>query len=67
MHHIALDRARPHDRDFDDEVVKGLGLEARQHRHLGARFNLKRPHGVRLADHGVGRRVLGGNGREIEP
>ena len=26
MDHIALDRARPYDRHFDDEIVKGLGL-----------------------------------------
>jgi hypothetical protein len=63
MHHVALDGPRPHDRNFNDEIVKSRGLEARQHRHLRARFNLKAAHGVRCADHGVGRRVLGGDGR----
>ena len=27
MHHAALDRAGPHDRDFDDEIVEARGLE----------------------------------------
>ena len=42
-------------------------MKARQHRHLRARFNLKGPHRVRLADHRVSRGVLGRDGREIEP
>jgi len=41
MHHIALDRPRPHDRHFDDEVVKTLRLQARQHRHLRTAFDLE--------------------------
>jgi len=31
VHHVALDRPRPHDRDLDDEIVKFLRLEPRQH------------------------------------
>jgi methylphosphotriester-DNA--protein-cysteine methyltransferase len=36
MHHVALDRSRPNNRHLDDEIIKGLGLQPRQHRHLGA-------------------------------
>ena len=66
MHHVALDRAGPHDRDLDHEIVEGLRLEARQHRHLRAAFDLEDAHRVGLADHRVGRGVLGGDGRQIE-
>ena len=41
MHHAALDRARAHDRDLDDEVVEARGLQPRQHRHLRARLDLE--------------------------
>jgi len=41
MHHVALDRPRPHDRDRDDEIVKFLRLEPRQHRHLSAALDLE--------------------------
>jgi hypothetical protein len=41
VHHVALDRARPHDRDLDDEVVEFARFEPRQHRHLGAAFDLE--------------------------
>ena len=34
VHHVALDRARAHDRHLDDEIVEAARLEARQHRHL---------------------------------
>ena len=67
MHHVALDRPRPDDRDLDDEVVEGARLDARQHRHLRAAFDLKHADGVGLADHRVGARILGRDGREIEP
>src|SRR5215831_15300757 len=41
MDHVALDRAWPHDRDLDDKIIEGAGLYARQHRHLGAAFDLE--------------------------
>ncbi len=66
MHHVALDRARPDDRDLDDEVVEGARLDPRQHRHLRAAFDLEDAERVGLADHRVGRGILGGNGGEIE-
>ncbi|MNC88893.1 hypothetical protein D3C83_47650 [compost metagenome] len=36
MHHVALDWSRPDDGDLDDEIVKILRLQARQHGHLRA-------------------------------
>ncbi len=47
MHHVALDRAGPHDRDLDDEIVEGARFQARQHVHLRAAFDLE--HAERLA------------------
>ena len=66
MHHVALDRAGPDDRDLDDEVVEGPRLHPRQHRHLRAALDLEGAERVGLADHRVGARVLGRDGREIE-
>ena len=66
MDHIALDRAGPHDRDFDDEIVEALRRHARQHRHLRAAFDLKDADRIRLADHLVSRGILCGDGREVE-
>ncbi len=64
MHHVALDRAGPDDRDLDDEVVVRAGPQPRQHRHLRARLDLEHAHRVGVADHVVDRRVFGGHGRE---
>ena len=61
MHHVALDRARPNQRDFDDQIVKIARFQARQHGHLGARFDLKDAHAVGPAQHRVGCRVFGRN------
>ncbi len=63
MHHTAGDRARPDERDFDDEVIEVARTQARQHRHLRARFDLERADGVGGADHVVRGLVLGGDGR----
>jgi len=41
VHHVALDRPGTHDRDLDDEIVEFLGLQSRQHRHLGAALDLE--------------------------
>jgi hypothetical protein len=61
MHHAALDRAGPHDRHLDHQVVEIGRLQARQHRHLRARFDLEHAHGVGALDHSVDCRVLGRN------
>ena len=58
MHHATHNRPRPHDGDFDHQVVEGGGLQARQHRHLRAAFDLEHAHGVGAADHLVGRLVF---------
>ena len=66
MHHVALDRAGTNDRYLDDEVVEAARLEPRQHRHLGARLDLKDADSIRLADHVVGRWILCRNRMEEE-
>ena len=38
----------PDDRDLDDEVVEGLRLHPRQHRHLRAALDLEDADGVAL-------------------
>src|SRR6516165_3276621 len=42
VNHIPLDRARADDRHLNDQVVIGARLQARQHAHLCAAFDLKR-------------------------
>ena len=64
MHHVALDRTRADDRDFDHQVVVRTRPQPRQHRHLRARLDLEHAHRVGVADHVVDRRVFGGHGRE---
>ena len=58
MDHVALDRAGAHDRHLDHEVVEGLGLHPRQHRHLRAALDLEHAEGIGAPDHRVGRAVL---------
>ena len=58
MHHVALDRPRPHDRDLDDEVVESARLQARQHRHLRAALDLEHADRIGARQHVVDRRVL---------
>ena len=41
MHHVALDRPRPHDRNFDDKIVEAARLQARQHGHLRTALDLE--------------------------
>ncbi len=66
MHHVALDRPRPHDRDLDDEIVEGLRLEARQHRHLRPALDLEHADRIRARQHVVDRGLLRRNGGEGE-
>jgi hypothetical protein len=67
MDHVALDRAGTDDRDLDDQIVEGPRLDARQHRHLRAGFDLEGAERVGLADHRIGARILGRDGRQVEP
>ena len=66
MHHVALDRARPHDRDLDDEIVEFARFEPRQHRHLRAALDLEDAERVGAGEHLVDRRVLGRDRGELE-
>ena len=54
VHHAAHNRAGPNDGDFNDQIVKAARLEARQHTHLRAAFNLKNAYRVSRANHVVG-------------
>ena len=58
MHHAALDRPWTHDRYFDHQIIKLPGLQARQHGHLRARFDLEHPDGIGCANHVVCRRIV---------
>ena len=66
MHHVALDRSRPDDRDFDHDIVKAFRFHPRQRRHLGAALDLENPDRVRLLHHLVSCRVIIRDVREIE-
>ena len=67
VHHLALDRAGPHDRDFDHEIIEIARPQARQHAHLRARFDLKDAHGLGAADHIEGGRILRRNVLHAQP
>ena len=66
MHHVALDRSRPNDRDLDDDVVKTFRLHPRQRRHLRAALDLKNADRVRLLHQLESRGVVLRKVREIE-
>ncbi len=66
MDHVALDRTRPDDRDFDDEVVEAARLEARKHVHLRPALDLEHAQRVALAQHVVDLRHLLRDGRQLE-
>src|SRR3546814_2983249 len=58
MHHVALDRTRPHNGDLDDEVVELARLQARQHGHLRAALDLEHANGIGATQHIVDGGVL---------
>ena len=58
MHHVALDRAGPYDRDLDHEIVEFARAQAGQHVHLRPALDLEHAERIPLAQHGVGFRVL---------
>ena len=51
MDGVALDRARPDDRDLDDEVVEVRRPRLRQRLHLGPALDLEDPDGVGRLEH----------------
>ncbi len=55
MHHAAGDRPRANDADLDDQIVEVTRPQPRQHRHLGAAFDLEHAHRVAFTDHIEGR------------
>ena len=59
MHHVALDRAGPHDGNLDDQIIERGRLQPWQHRHLGAAFNLEQPETVGPLQHAIDGRILG--------
>ena len=52
MDGVALDRARPDDRDLDDQVVQALRPRLRQRLHLGPALDLEDAHRVGRLEHG---------------
>ena len=62
MHHVALDGTRPDDGHLNDQIVEAAGPQPRQHRHLGAGFDLEDAHGVGRPDHVVGGGIIGRDG-----
>ena len=64
MHHVALDRAWPNDRHLDDDIVKLLRSEARQHGHLRAALDLKRAKRIGLGDHVISWPIIRRNSPE---
>ena len=67
VHHVALDRPRPDDRHLDHEIIEFARAQPRQHRHLGAAFDLKDAERIGARQHLVDRRILGRHGGEIKP
>ena len=61
MHHATLNRAGPHDSDFDHQIVIIVGLQAGQHAHLRARFDLEYADGICALDHAIRFGVVIGN------
>ncbi len=59
MHHAALNRPRPHDGDFNHQVVKHARSQTRQHAHLRPAFDLEYAHRVGFANHVVRGAILG--------
>ncbi len=66
MHHVALDRPRPHDRHLDHQVVQAARLQPRQHRHLRPALDLERAQRVGAADHVEGGRIVARDPRQPE-
>src|SRR5262245_29411572 len=66
MHHAALDRPGADDRNFDDNIVKALWLEAGEGGHLGTTFDLESADGVRAGHEIVNRGVILRNSSDID-
>ena len=65
MHHVALDRTGPDQRDGDDQVGEAARLHAGQHLRLGARLDLEHANRVPGADQVVDGRVVEGQAVQV--
>src|SRR5439155_6885691 len=66
MYHVALDRSRTNDRDFDHDIIKTFRFHPRQRRHLRTALNLKYANRVCFLHHLERGRVIFWNVRKIE-
>src|SRR5690606_32316437 len=58
VHHIALNRPRPHDGNLNGEIIEFAWPEARQHVYLRAALYLKNANTVSVAQHVINRRRI---------
>ncbi|MNZ66331.1 hypothetical protein D3C78_845520 [compost metagenome] len=65
MHHIPLNGAGANNGDLNDEVIKLLRPQARQHRHLRPALDLECAERIGLLDHGIGGTIIRRHGGEI--
>jgi hypothetical protein len=63
MDHSTGNGSWSYDADFDNQIIKILRLESRQHGHLRSALDLKHAHRVALTDHIEYRRILRRNRR----
>jgi hypothetical protein len=66
VHHVALDRARPDDRDLDHQIIEAARLESRQGIHLRAALHLEHADRVGGAQVVVHRLVVHRQRREVD-
>ena len=66
MDGAALDRARPHERDLDREVVQVLRPRLQQRLHLCPALDLENADGVRCLDLGIDRLVVELDARKVD-
>src|SRR5512133_3653300 len=64
MHHAAVNRPGPNDRDLNHQIVKALWPKPGQHCHLRSAFDLEHPHRIPTADIAINSGVFGGDARE---
>lgn len=64
--HVGLHRSGPEQRDLDDQILEPLGLQLLQQFALAGTLDLEAPEGVGGADEFEGRRVVVGDGLEVD-
>ena len=67
MDHVALDRPRANDRNFDDEIVEAAWAKAREHVHLRPALDLEHAERIALAQHVIDPRLLARDRRQLPP